>query len=93
MNLRTLIYIFMLACCCGHASAGLIDHLDLVSRNCQEANTLLIKKSLLELKRSMNCDDHFTKQLLKNCNRLNCSILVESFKKNIQGRSGSVVGE
>lgn len=75
------------------AHAGLSDHITTVIQDCPNSNTLLIKKSLLELKDSINCDEKFTKQLLKDCAAIDCSHLVESYKKNIQGRSGAVVGE
>jgi hypothetical protein len=93
LDFRYVLLITLITFGCGHASAGLVEHLDLVTQNCQGAKTLLIKKSLLEIKRTMNCREHFTEQLLKDCSNLSCSFLIGSFQKNIQVRSGAVVGE
>ena len=75
------------------AYASMSDHIALVTQGCPSSNSLLIKKSLLEMKKSINCNEKFTKQLLKDCVTVDCFHLVESYKKNIQGRSGAVVGE
>ena len=75
------------------AYASLQDYMSLVLEKCPNSNTLLIKKSLLELKNSTQCDAKFTKQLMNNCTGLNCTQIVENYKKNILGRTGSVVGE
>jgi hypothetical protein len=75
------------------AYASLQDYMAQVLKSCPNSNTLLIKKSLLELKSSAQCDAKFTKQLMNSCTGFNCNQLVENYKKNILGRTGSVVGE
>lgn len=73
--------------------ASLQDHFDFVGKKCDQATTLLIKKSALELGAKADCSQTFTAQLISKCSGLNCEELLQSYKKNAQGRSGAVVGE
>lgn len=75
------------------AQAALDEHFGAISKVCGQVSTLLIKKSALELNSKLDCKQLFTSQLLSNCKDLSCERLLTSFKKNFQGRSGSVVGE
>lgn len=65
----------------------------MVLNSCPDASSLLIKKSALELGATINCQQKFTEKLLGICSALDCNQLVDSFKNNIQDRTGSVVGE
>lgn len=93
MFYRYILAVTLLISACGEAKATLQEYIHQVSEKCPDSSTLLIKKSLIELKGSNQCDAKFTKQLIGNCINFNCSHLVENYKKNILGRSGSVVGE
>ena len=93
MTFRYLIPATLLVFALEVAHASLQDYMDLIIKNCPNSNTLLIKKSLFELKNSSKCDSRFTKELMSNCSTLTCTQLVANFKKNISGRTGSVVGE
>ena len=93
MSYRNFLIIAVTFLAFAKAYASMSDHIALVTQGCPSSNSLLIKKSLLEMKKSINCDEKFTKQLLNNCAHMDCAQLVESYKKNIQGRAGSVVGE
>jgi hypothetical protein len=77
----------------GTALSGLSDHLGRVKGACPGATPLLVKKSALELNSPNACHAKFTSQILATCKAIDCHALVQSYKKNIQGRSGSVVGE
>ncbi len=72
---------------------SLPDHIGLVRGFCTTLSPLLVKKSALELSSSNACEAKFTGQILLSCKAIDCHTLVQSYKKNIQGRSGSVVGE
>ena len=75
------------------AYGSLPEHIGLVKGLCPTLSPLLVKKSALELSSSNACDAKFTGQILLSCKAIDCHALVQSYKKNIQGRSGSVVGE
>ena len=75
------------------AHAALRDHVLAVQRGCPNASTLLIKKSAVELSSANTCQQNYTEKLLKECSDMDCPRLVESFKYNLQDRTGSVVGE
>lgn len=73
--------------------AGFGNHIAQVTKNCEKISSLLVKKSLLELKHSGTCSEHFTKLLLSECEFLTCNEIIESYKKNILSNSRAVVGE
>lgn len=73
--------------------ASLQDHFDFIEKKCDQASTLLIKKSALEIGNNSDCSQVFTAQLLAKCSNIKCEEIIQSYKKNAQGRSGAVVGE
>jgi hypothetical protein len=90
INLVILSY-FLVAISAAHAA--LRDHVITVQRGCPIASTLLIKKSAVELSSAQSCQQNYTEKLLQGCSDLDCQKLIDSFKYNLQERSGSVVGE
>jgi hypothetical protein len=89
----SLIVSFLLFYSSFNCHASLKDHFDFVEKKCSSASSLLVKKSALELNQSQDCGQTFTAQLISKCAGLSCEQLINSYKKNAQGRSGSVVGE
>jgi hypothetical protein len=75
------------------AYGGLGEYVSRVVKVCPDSNSLLIKKSALELAEKLHCEHKFTADLLKKCSKLNCEELVENYNKHMKNRSGSVVGE
>jgi hypothetical protein len=92
MNFRN-IFLISLTFVSGTAFGSLPEHISLVRGLCPSVSPLLVKKSALELSSSNACEAKFTGQILLSCKAIDCHSLVQSYKKNIQGRSGSVVGE
>ena len=85
------LFYFLVAISAVHAA--LRDHVTTVQKGCPNTSTLLIKKSAVELSSIANCDQSFTEKLLQGCSNMDCAQLMNSFKNNLQDRTGSVVGE
>jgi hypothetical protein len=65
-----------------------------VKNICPNLQSLLIKKSLFEIKdRSNACSETFTKKLLNDCSKLSCSQLKDLYVNEFVSRKGTVVGE
>ncbi len=75
------------------ASAGLTEYKAAILSVCKQTPSLLIKKSALEFSSKNDCGQVFIKQLLARCPELQCEDLKQNYKRNMVGRSGSVVGE
>lgn len=91
-TLKTFFAVYLIASFSA-AHAALRDHVITVQRGCPKASTLLIKKSAVELSSAHSCQQNYTEKLLQGCADMDCPKLVESFKNNLQDRTGSVVGE
>ena len=64
-----------------------------VKNKCPEANTLLIKKTMLELlSNDLECGKTFSKKLLLTCEHIKCSELSELLKTIKKKYDGSVIG-
>ena len=76
------------------ANAGSLDeYLSTIGKKCPMVNSLIIKKSLIELTKNLSCEEMFTSLLLKQCSALNCSTLKNSFASYNSSNQGAVVGQ
>ena len=66
-----------------------------IKNDCQETKVslLLVKKSLIELVRGMECEGKFTSIIINKCEKIDCRKIAEIFRQVQQSRSGSVVGD
>lgn len=55
-------------------------------------NNLLLKKSLIELVKGMECRGKFTQIVINKCQELSCKKLGRIYKNLEQQRAGSIVG-
>lgn len=70
-------------------------YLDTIAYKCGDANSLVIKKSLIFMLKDNNqqCDDTFTSKLLKECPALvDCATLHSILNRVMRKNSGNIIG-
>lgn len=79
----------------GHADSKIRRFQNKIKKECasEKVSMLLLKKSLIELVRGLECNAKFTSIVLSKCDHINCTRLNEIYKEIEQVRSGSVVGD
>ena len=79
-----------------YAGSKITRYQNRVKKACgaESISPLLLKKSLIELVKGVECSDaKFTKIVVNKCQAIDCGKINEIFREIEQTRSGSVVGD
>jgi hypothetical protein len=69
------------------------DYLTAIKNECPNVNQLTVKKSMIELVKSSDCNSVFTTLLLKDCTQLNCSKLIRYWGAFNSAKAGAILGK
>jgi hypothetical protein len=76
--------------------AGPLDRfVERLSSQCEDLNSLLVKKSMIEFHRKdgNECKGRFTNIMLEHCKKLTCRDVKNFYNRSMAFEGGSIIGE